>query len=414
MKRFIIILLAICLVWIVHSCSTWKSMSELNNLPRNTEIHDKAYQEQITRAQEYLLTIPKKINVPSFSIAVGLKGKIIWSEAVGYQDMENKIEANPNSIYRIGSTSKAVTSTLVAKLFDNGQINLEKVITDEIENYPLKKWGFTPRQLLSHSAGVPDYNDLKLGGLYKTLCNCKNYKSVTESLNIFNKVRLQYEPNTNYQYTSLDFVLLSAYLETITDMDFLSLLNSEIINPLQMENTFGDNSIYEKGSIARFYKTKGSNYKKWPAFGIFNKKIDLSYKWAGGGLLSTPTDLVKMGNAILTDSTFISKKTMSVFFKQQELENGEVNPQRYALGWRSYYEYEDDAFTKKVWMVHHGGISKGAMNFLLLFPEYDLVINASINTRTDDFSIFWKEVTTLSSFFLNHEIESTTAKSVHK
>ena len=153
-------------------------------------------------------TIPEKINVPSFSVAVGLKGSVIWSETIGYQDIKSNIPASPNTIYRIGSTSKAVTSTLVAKIFEEGGIDLDYSITDEIENYPSKEWSITPRQLLSHSAGIPDYEDLSIHGLYSTLCNCKNYESVTESLSIFNDVDLQYEPNTNYEYTSMDYILL--------------------------------------------------------------------------------------------------------------------------------------------------------------------------------------------------------------
>jgi len=402
MKPVFIILIIYGLGKILLSCSTSKKVLDFENLPNTVHIFDKNYEKEITDAQKYLQTIPKKINTPSFSVAVGHKGKVIWSEAIGYQDIENKIPAHPNSIYRIGSTSKAVTSVLAARLVDKGQMDLETLITDEIANYPKKEWGFTPRQLLSHSAGIPDYNDLKLGGLYRTLCNCRNYTSVTEGLKVFNKVKLLYRPGSSFKYTSFDIVLLSAYMETITKTDFLSLLNTEVLEPLEMKHTFADHSKYQKDTIVTFYKTRDNTYKKWSAFGIFNKKIDLSYKWAGGGILSTPTDLVKMGNAVLTDRTFMSRGTNALFFEPQKLDNGELNPQHYALGWRSYYEYENEALNSKVWIVHHAGISKGAMNFLILFPEYELVINASINTRTDEFWTFGNEVIALAGFFINN------------
>ncbi len=51
-------------------------------------------------------------------------------------------------------------------------------------------------------------------------------------------------------------------------------------------------------------------------------------------------------------------------------------------------------------MVHHGGVSKGSMNFLVIFPNYNLVIDASINARTREFSEFTKEVRVLANFFL--------------
>jgi CubicO group peptidase (beta-lactamase class C family) len=397
----ILILIGIC-----YNAFSFVSLPESISKSSIRNVEDNRYSEQITGASAYLKTIPEKINVPSFSVAVGLKGSVIWSETIGYQDIKSNIPASPNTIYRIGSTSKAVASTLVAKIFEEGGIDLDYSITDEIENYPSKEWSITPRQLLSHSAGIPDYEDLSIHGLYSTLCNCKNYESVTESLSIFNDVDLQYEPNTNYEYTSMGYILLSAYIEELTNKDFLSLLNEKLFHPLNMTNTFGDHSLKEKRNIATFYETKENKYRKWKTFGFIPNEIDLSYKWAGGGIMSTPTDLVKMGSAILTDSMFLSANTKSIFFEPQILNSGEINPQRYALGWRSYKEYKNDKFDKSIWMVHHGGVSKGSMNFLVLFPEYELVIDASINTRTEDFLIFWEEVMKVASFFLNQEIRN--------
>jgi CubicO group peptidase (beta-lactamase class C family) len=404
LKRLLFLCSSLIICWFLYGIFSFSDIpyADYNNI--STDALNTNYTEQIQQAQSYLSTIPEKINTPSFSVAVGINGEVIWSAAVGQQNIENKIAATPETIYRIGSTSKAVTSTLAATLYESGELNLEKPIAGDIENYPNKKWSFTPRQLLSHSAGIPDYEDLRIHGLYSTLCNCKNYKSVTESLNIFNDVKLQYEPQTAYEYTSLDYILLSAYLEDIGNDDFLKLLDQRVFQRCDMYNSFGDHSAYVKGNIASFYETKNHKYRNWKTFGIIPNEIDLSYKWAGGGILSTPSDLVKMGNAILTDSTFLSEETQSVFFEPQRLKSGDINPQHYALGWRSYPSYKNEKFLKEVWMVHHGGISKGSMNFLVLFPDYDMVIDASINTKAKDFLIFWEEVMQLASYFLNEEI----------
>ena len=152
--------------------------------------------------------------------------------------------------------------------------------------------------------------------------------------------------------------------------------------------------------MATFYETSDDQYRRWRTFGFLPMDINLSYKWAGGGLVSTPSDLVKMGNTILTDSTFLSESTQAVFWEPMKLKNGEVNPQRYALGWRSYQDFEHDAFPQPTWIVHHGGVSKGSMNLLVLFPEHDLVIDASINTKTPEFDLLWNEVMNLAGIFL--------------
>lgn len=404
--RISVIIISLILIWKIYDYTTWNKSPNLNELPVNVGTNNEQYQQQILFAQQYLKLIPKKLNVPSFSVAVGINNEIVWSEAIGYQNIENRIKADTNTIYRIGSSSKAVTATISAILVEEGLLKLDTLIGNDIKNYSKKKWLFTPRQLLSHSAGLPDYGDLNIRGLYSVLCNCKKYKNVTQALNIFNDVELLYKPNSDYKYTTMDYILLSAYLEEISGSNFLNLLSEKLTTPLNMNNTFGCSTLLKNKTLATFYEINSKKHREWRSLGIFTNDIDLSYKWAGGGILSTPTDLVKMGNAILNDTTFLTKQTKKIFFTPQKLDNGKINPQRYALGWRSYKTYKDDFFENEVWMVHHGGVSKGSMNFLVLFPDYNIVINASMNARAEDFQFFWKEVMKLSSFFLNPKIET--------
>ncbi len=404
MKRIVVSILVlvvgISLVWWTYDFFSYSNLPETLSENINEGVFDQNYADQIQKAREHLKTIPNKLEVPSFSVAVGSKGKIIWSEAIGFHNVENEIPVTTESIYRIGSTSKSVTSTLAAKLYEKGIFDLDLEITDQIENYPAKNWPFTPRQLMSHTAGFPHYGDLKPHGLYSVSCNCEYYPTVTEALSIFNDADLLFEPGTDFEYSSLDMILLSAHLEDIANQDFLSLLDEEVFAPLNMSNSFGDHSDPKQAEAIKFYETKNGKYRPWKTWGIFPHDIDLSYKGAGGGIMSTPTDLVRMGNAIVSDSSFLREETKAIFFEPQTLNNGEVNEQLYALGWRSYKEYENEKFDETVWIVHHGGVSKGSMNLLVLFPDEELVINASINTRTEEFSYFWEEVMQLASFFL--------------
>ena len=227
--------------------------------------------------------------------------------------------------------------------------------------------------------------------MYYTLCNCHTFTSATHSLRVLNYVNLKYKPNTEYSYTSMDFILLSAYLEQLMDTNFADLIDQELFDELAMDNTFPDR-VNDQVPSTIFYDTKNDKYKKFRTMGAFSAKPNLSYKWAGGGIVSTPTDLVKLGNAFLTDTTFVSKEVFDLYTEPQILNNGHMNEQSYALGWRHYRDHEDQAFNKKVDIIHHGGVSKGSMNFLVLFPKYDFVINASINADTDDFSVLWNEV----------------------
>ena len=259
LKRWHIILLLIasfCISFIVYDVSRWHG-SDTNNYPVSEGYQDLAYEKSIARSTEYIKTIPRKLNVPSFSVAVGINGQQVWSKAVGYADLDKKLQATTETAYRIGSSSKAVTSTLAAKLYEDDQFDLDKDLNGLIPNYPTKKWGFNAKQLLSHTAGFPDYKDLKINGIYSTLCNCKTYESVTESLNVFNNVDLLYEPGTQYSYNSFDIILASAYIEQLTGKSYLDVLNDQVLSPLNMQNTQGDHVANKDQPNTVFYETNG-------------------------------------------------------------------------------------------------------------------------------------------------------------
>lgn len=132
----------------------------------------------------------------------------------------------------------------------------------------------------------------------------------------------------------------------------------------------GDWALRELKDRAIFYDVSKAKYKKAYA-------VNSSNKWAGGGMLSTPSDLVKMGNALL-NNTFLSDATKAILWEPVPMDNGEINPQHYAIGWRV------DATSrilgdKKVQIIHHGGTITGSISLLMLFPAYDMSIAMMVN-----------------------------------
>ena len=403
-RRFLRTLGTLVGLWIIFSIyymTTWTKTSDRTQEPLTTTISNPIYQSQITKAETYLKGVTKRLDVPSFSVAVGYKDQLIWSAAAGYQDVALQKPATPQTQYRIGSTSKAVTASGIARLVNAGKLDLDALVGDTIINWPQKKWNFSTRQLLSHTAGVGNYEDFGVASLKYTICNCHQFNSVTEGLNVFNDYELLYEPGTAFQYSTFDINLTSAVLEQAAQQDFLSYMDSQIFEPLGMTSTYADHAKPKTEHFATFYQTDGGYYREYRNFEI-KYDVNLSYKWAGGGFISTPTDLVKLGNAWLNDPTFLSPETKEAFWTPMKLNNGEVNWQEYALGWRSYLSHKSDILlnNEPIWMVHHGGVSKGSMNFLVIFPNYNLVIDASINAHAAQFGYFAKEVQILANYFL--------------
>lgn len=394
-------LFAILVIWNIYYFSTLTRFRE-SEPPITTTIRDANYSSQIQEATMVLKGIGERTELPSFSVAVGHKGKVIWSAAVGYQDIDANIPATPKTQYRIGSSSKAVTTTGVARAVDDRKIQLDAIIGDTITNWTRKEWDFSMQQLLSHTAGVGNYTDFGFGSAKYTLCNCYEFENASEGLKVFDAYDLIFEPGTSFAYSTFDINLASVVLEQAVGTPFLDYMDAQVFQPLGMHDTYGDHNKPKTKHFAIFYNTDGGYYREYRSFGQVHD-INLSYKWAGGGFISTPTDLVTMGNAYLKDDTFISHETKRTFWTPMKLDNGEVNEQLYALGWRSYLAHTNATILDSetpVWMVHHGGVSKGSQNFLVLFPNYDLVIDASINTNVEDFWTLSNEVYKIANAFL--------------
>jgi serine beta-lactamase-like protein LACTB, mitochondrial len=405
-----ILIISLCYFGYYHF--SWSELPNNEKYEKTIGISDSAYNEQIQLSSKKLEKLLDSLNVPSVSVAIGIDNKIVWSEAIGFSDLNNKVKATPKTTYRIGSTSKAVTSVAIMKLVQQNKLNLDQPVASILTEYPPKEWEFTTRQLLSHIAGFPDYEDLGISGGFYTLLNFKQFNTVQEGLEVFKNVPLLFKPGEQFKYNSFDVVLVSRIIEEISEKDFLNYLEEDIFRMLEMVDTYGDHSAKKSEYEAKFYETSSNNkYRQWHTFGFPHPDQNLSYKWAGGGLLSTPSDLVKLGNALLNDTSFVATKTKNIFFEPQRLSNGEINEQKYALGWRSYYDYASQHLLgedKPVWMVHHGGVSKGSMNLLCLFPNENIVIDVAINGRAKDidFSPFWYQVMDLVQPFLVKEYQT--------
>jgi len=401
--RTLATLLIIWFVWNIYYISTLTVFPNREHDPITISVNNSKYNRSISKATTILKETTRRLNVPSFSIAVGHNGKLVWSAAIGYQDMDLKIPATSKTQYRIGSTSKSVTTTGVARAIDNNLINLDAIIGDTIQNWTKKRWSFSMKQLLSHTAGIGQYEDFGLNSLQYTLCNCNQFKTAPEGLKVFNKYDMLYQPGTSFKYSSFDVNLASVVLEQAVDMPFLEYMEQSVFQPLGMQNTYADHTKLKTKHFATFYDTNNEYYREYRTLGI-KHDVNLSYKWAGGGFISTPSDLVKMGNAYLNDSTFINRNTLKQFWTPVRLTSGEINEQEYAIGWRSYLNYEDPNIldNSPVWMVHHGGVSKGSMNFLVIFPNYNLVIDASINAHAKPFGELANEVKKIANIFMEN------------
>jgi CubicO group peptidase (beta-lactamase class C family) len=150
----------------------------------------------------------------------------------------------------------------------------------------------------------------------------------------------------------------------------LELIQKEVFDPLQMSNTRADKSGIKNDQRVNFYNTKPNYFgQAYP--------VNLSPKWAGGGFLSTSTDLVKAGLSVINDN-YISEEARIILFTPPN-KNGE-GPCGYGFGW-GVCKYpvlvgSDEPITS----YSHGGSSVGGASFLMVIPDEGVVIAIHTNT----------------------------------
>jgi len=291
-------------------------------------------------------------------ICVSKNGVIKWSGVFGLANVETNAPVTSQTKFRINSISKSLTSLAIIKLVAEGRLDLDAPIQKYLPEFPVKQYPITARQLAGHLAGIRDYLEDDLRDLIRT----EHYSTSIEALTTFKEDSLLFEPGIRFHYSSFGWNLLGALIEKITGKYYLDYMAESVVNPIGMQSTRGDDVTQLISNRSVFYDLTGQP----------NDLGDLSYKYAGGGLLSTAEDLVKFGNEILDGKTLTSKQR-ELLFQPQKTNSGDETG--YGLGW--YVGVDRNGH--RIW--YHAGDSFSSSSWLIIYPDDNLVIALLANTQ---------------------------------
>lgn len=332
-----------------------------------------------TKADEILTEAFLNLKTPSLSAAIGINDTLVWSNAIGYADFDKKIPANQQTKYRIGSTSKSLTSIGLGVLLQDHILQLNSTVKEFVPYAGKELSELTVKQLASHTSGIRNYGTCLCFPIWE-FYNNDEYGSIEESVSIFNDDKLLFEPGSDFSYATYNYNLLSAVMEGASKTNFLDFMKNKVFEPLDMSQTMPDSATNSSNNIAVFYDVENIKIKE--AY-----KTNSSNKYAGGGFLSTPSDLVKLGNAAL-NYKLLDTATTQVLFEPVKLKNGKVNKQNYGLGWRN--DISTDVFkdNREVRVIHHGGTAMGSTSMLILLPEYNATVAVAMNRSGKSAELF--------------------------
>jgi len=294
--------------------------------------------------------------VAGFSV----NGDIVWQNGAGFSDLKNKVAIDTSTTTRIASIAKPMTAIAIMQLYEQGKLALDEPIQTYLPSFPRKKEGdISIRQLLQHSAGIDDYKN------NKEQENKTNYPSLTDAVALFKDRNLVSTPGQAFNYTTYGYVVLGLIIEKVSGMSYESYMQANIWDKAHMNNTgveyFGQNAenkslIYHKNSRGRINQSDPTN---------------LSDRIPGGGFYSTVSDMLRFGDAVLSNR-LIKASTFEMMVENPKLK---TQGNGYGLGWYLYGEnpnYGD--------VYGHNGAQTGASTFLMLLPDQQTTIVVLANT----------------------------------
>ncbi len=181
---------------------------------------------------DLLKPIRQKFGVPAMAAALVTSEGIQFVGAVGVRKRGTDVPVALDDLWHLGSDGKAMTSTLIARLVERGQLQWDTTLA---EIFPELASQMTPEfqkvtllQLLSHHAGLPPNLELTdyLGDDTTTL----RLRAVREET----AKKPRHAPGSNYEYSNLGYIIAGAVVEKITGQSWEKAISQEVFEPLQM------------------------------------------------------------------------------------------------------------------------------------------------------------------------------------
>ena len=249
---------------------------------------------------------------------------LLWTDSVGYADLQKTTPLKPNSIFRLASMTKPIAGAALMQLVEKGLIGLDdpiykwlpsfeklevatKIEDGKIAETEPARFAVTPRHLLYHGSGIGSGNSAAIQYQY-----IKRVESLAESVDSYAKAVLEFHPGTTRAYSPFwGFDIIARLVEVITDTPYDAYIQENFLDPLGMVDTTylpNDDQIartvdFVDSSSGTFVKSNISP-KTGHLFGSDDTSNLDGFVAGGAGLFSTMEDYRRFAQMLLNEGTF--------------------------------------------------------------------------------------------------------------
>jgi CubicO group peptidase (beta-lactamase class C family) len=303
--------------------------------------------------------------VPGASLLVLQDGEALVRRGYGLSDVEHGIEAGPATDYRLASVSKQFTAAAILLLAQDGKLRVDDPLRRWLPSLPPATAGITLRQVLTHTSGLVDYEDLMAADYPGQIRDA----GVLELLSA--EDRLYFPPGSAYRYSNSGYALLSVVVEKASGMAYPDFLRQRIFEPLGMHDTLA----FVQGGPDVPHRAYGYSEVDGDdaGAGLHWQRTDQSSTSAvlgDGGIYSSIDDIARW-DAALYDDRLLDDASRALAFSPQARVTGEPYEAGYGFGWRITGE--------TLW---HSGETIGFRNVIVRWPQRHLTV-VLLSNRND-------------------------------
>jgi len=335
---------------------------------------------------DFIFSSVTQENAPGLAVLVRKDGRTLFEKGYGIRGFRTHAKIDQRSNFRLASFTKQFTAMAVMMLVHDGKLRYDETLTEVFPDFPAYGRNITIRNLLNHTGGLPDYEDLmdaaeKVKG---PLWSAEHQIQDDEVLTLLEKEsKGKFAPGTSWSYSNSGYVVLGLVVAKASGQSYGDFLHARIFAPLHMDHTI----VYQKGKNEVTNRAFGHSKE-----GDALKETDQSSTSAtlgDGGIYSNLEDLAKWDDAP-RNHTLLTADEFSPAFVPAKLANGSPTywpvapnddnlhpgkPVSYGFGW----------FLDPYWGIPrmwHTGSTMGFRTVIERFTKNNLTIIILCN-RTD-------------------------------
>jgi cyclic peptide transporter len=313
------------------------------------------------KIDEKVLSYMDDGDIPGLSLVVIKDGKQ-YIKSYGYSNVDNETKVNENTLFEIGSCSKAFTALAVMNLVEQNKLDLKANVSDYLPwfkvNYKDEVVNITVEQLLHHTTGIP-WNTISL--IPESTADDALEQTVKKLIG----VELSEKPGEAYEYATIHYDVLALLIQEITKTPFETYIQKNVITPLNLENTTigipKDSLKLSQGYKIGFFKARAYDAPRYKGNN------------AAGYVFSNATD---MGKWLQFQMGLSNSKLFPVAKKTQERDKTVAlhGMSAYAMGWEVSLDGENE--------IHHSGMNPNFAAQIVFRPEENLGVAVLANSNS--------------------------------